>query len=82
VDAGEEVGCQLVVASVQAAEVPEAAEHALDGVAVLVEDGAKAALPPPGVLGRDVGRSALALDELAHRVGVLGTVRQHDAALG
>lgn len=55
-DAGEEVVCELVVACVEASEVLEPAEHALDGVSALVEHRAEAALPEPGHLGGDVGR--------------------------
>ena len=40
----------------------EAAEHALDSVAALVEGFAEAAFPAPVALGRDVGDRALLLD--------------------
>ena len=81
-DAGEEVGGELVIAGGQATEVFETAEHALDGVSALVEGGAEAAFPAPGHFGGDVGRCALTFDQLADRVGVVGAVGQDYAALG
>lgn len=69
---------ETVVACGDAAEVLEATEHALDGVAIAVEGGREAALPAPGELGRDIGGSALALDLAAHGVGVIALVTVQD----
>jgi hypothetical protein len=80
-DAGEEVGGELVVSGGEAAAVFQPAEHALDGVAALVEGLAEAALPDAGALGRDVRDGALTLDQVADAVGVIGTVGMDDAAL-
>ena len=55
-------------------------EEPLDQVALAVEASAEARLPAPVALGRDVGRSALVLDQLADAVSVVGLVRQHDGA--
>jgi hypothetical protein len=46
-DGGEEVGGQHVVAGGDAAEVLEAPEHVLDGVAATVMDSAGAVFPAP-----------------------------------
>ena len=54
-DVAEEVGGEFVVTGSEAAAVLEAAEHALDGVAALVEGLAEAAFPAPVAFGRDVG---------------------------
>ena len=78
--AGQEVGGELVVAGCEPSEVLEAAEHALDGVPALVKHGAEAAFPASGDLGGDVWGCALVLDQLAHRVGVVGAIGQDDAA--
>lgn len=55
-------------------------EEALDEVALAVEPLTEARLPAPVALGRDVGRGALILDQLADAVGVVGLVGQHDGA--
>ena len=65
---------QAIVSGSDAAEVLEAAEHALDGVAVAVEMGREAALPAPVGLGRDVGRSADGFDLAAYRVAAIALV--------
>ena len=53
-------------------------EEALDEVALAVEPLAKAGLPAPIALGRDVGRGALVLDQFTDAVGVIVLVREHD----
>ena len=53
-------------------------KEAFDQVALTVEPLAEAGFPAPVTLGRDVGRSALVLDQLADAVGVIGFVGQHD----
>lgn len=50
-DAAKEVGGEAIVAGGEASAVLEAAEHALDGVAALVEDLAEAAFPDACALG-------------------------------
>ena len=76
----EEVGGEPVVAGGDATAVLEAAEHALDGVAAFVEAAAKAAFPAPIGLWRDVGDSALILDQAPDAVAVIGAVGVDDAA--
>lgn len=51
-----------------------------DGVAAFVERPGEAAFPAPVGLGRDVRNRALALDQLADRVAVIGLVAKHDGA--
>jgi hypothetical protein len=79
-DHGEEVGGELVVAGSDAAEVLQLREEALDQVALAVEALAEAGFPAPVALGRDVGRGALVLDQLADAIGVVGLIRQHDGS--
>ena len=79
-DIAEEVGGEFVVAGGEASAVLEAAEHAFDGVAALVERLAKARLPLAVALGRDVGDRALRLDQVADAVAVIGAVGMNDAA--
>ena len=79
-DVSEEVGCELVVAGCEATAVLETAEHALDGVAALVEAFAEAAFPASVALGRDVGDRALLLDQIADAVAVIGAVGVDETA--
>ena len=79
-DVAEEVGGEFVVAGSEAAAVLETAEHALDGVAALVETFAEAAFPASVALGRDVGDRALLLDQVTAAVAVVGAVGVDDAA--
>ena len=81
-DVAEEVVGEFVVAGGEASAVLEAAEHALDGVAGLVEAFSEAAFPNAIALGRDVWDSALLLDQVADAVAVIGTVGVNDAAPG
>lgn len=53
-------------------------EEPLDQIALAVEAFAEARLPAPVALGRDVGRGALVLDQLADAVGIVSLVREHD----
>ena len=66
---GEEVGGVAVVAGRDASEILEAAEHALNGVAVAIEERREAAFPFAIGLGRYVGRRAPILDPPTDRVG-------------
>lgn len=79
-DVAEEVVRELVVACGEPSAVLEAAEHALDGVAALVEGFAEAAFPAPVGLGRDVGNRTLFLDQVADAVAVVGAVGVDNAA--
>ena len=81
-DVAEEVGGEFVVAGGEASAVFQAAEHAFDGVAALVEGLAEAALPDAIALGWDVGDRALVLDQIADAVAVVGAVGVDDAAPG
>lgn len=55
-------------------------EEPLDQVALAVEALTEARLPLSVALGRDVGRSALILDQLTDAIGIIGLVRQHNGA--
>lgn len=79
-DAAEEDGGGAVIARGEASAVLEAAEHAFDGVAPLIEAAAEAAFPASIGLGRDVGNSTLPLDEVPDAVCVIGAVGMDDAA--
>lgn len=81
-DGAEEVVGDPIIAGCEASVVLEAAEHALDGVAALVERLAEAAFPKTGALRRDVRDGPLALDQVADAVGVVGRVGVDDAPLG
>ncbi len=78
----EEVGGELVIAGGEAAAVLEAAEHALYGVAALVESLAEAAFPAAIGFGRDVGDRSLLFDEVADAVAVVSAIGVNDAAQG
>ena len=69
---------EAVVAGGDSAEVLEASEHALDGVAVAIERGREAVFPAPVDLGWDIRRGALALDLAADGVAVVALVAIHD----
>src|SRR5690606_28878505 len=55
-------------------------EHALDGIAALVERTAEAAFPAPVGLWRDVRNRLLALDQIADAIAVIGAVGMDNAA--
>jgi hypothetical protein len=69
---------EAVVAGGDAPEVLEAAEHALDGIAMTVEIGRETALPATVGLGRDIGGSAHGFDLAAHGVAVIALVGVQD----
>jgi hypothetical protein len=73
---------EAVVSGGDPAEILEAAEHALDRVAITVEVGRETTLPGSGGLGRDVGCGTLALDLAAHGVGVIALVAMQDLGGG
>lgn len=75
----EEVRGKLVVAGGDATEVLQLGEEPLDQVALSVEVLAEAGFAAPVALWRDVGRSALILDQFADAVGVVGLVRQDNS---
>lgn len=79
-DGGEKVGCELVVASGDAAEVLQASEHALDCVASSVESSAERRLEAPVRLGRDVWGRAAVVDGFAHGIGVVAAVGDQQGA--
>ena len=54
-------------------------EEPLDEVALAIEPFAEAGFPAPVALGRDVGRGALVLDQLADTVGIIGLVRENNS---
>src|SRR3954454_11002147 len=61
-------------------EVLQAAEHALDGVAVAIEEWREAVLPLPICLWRDVWHRATPLDLLTDRISVVALVGVQDVA--
>ena len=65
---------KTVVSRSDPAEVFQAAEHALDGIAVTIEVGREAILPASVDLGRDVRRGPLALDLSADSITVIPLV--------
>lgn len=69
---------EAVVSGGDSAEVLEAAEHALDGVALPVEDGRKAILPTPVGFGGNVRRGTLALDLSTDGIAVIAFVAMQD----
>ena len=73
---------EAIVSRGDPAEVLEAPEHALDGVAVAVEIGREAILPAAVDLGRDVRRGALALDLATDGVAVVPLVAVQDVGGG
>lgn len=60
------------------AEVLQPAEHALEGVAVAVEEQRETVLPAPVSLGLDVLGGSLVLDDLLHPVSVIAFVGMDD----
>lgn len=73
---------ETVVAGGDSAEVLETSEHALDGVAVAIEDWREAVLPAPVGLGWDVRRRSFALDLAADGVAVIALVATQDGGCG
>ena len=69
---------EAIVSGSDSAEVLEAAEHALDGVTIAVEEGREAVLPAPIGLGRDIRCGALALDFATDGVAVIPFVAMED----
>ena len=77
-DHGEEVGGELVVAGGDATEVLQLGEEPFDQIALTIELLTEARLPFPIGFGRDVGRSALFLDQRADAISIVGLVGEHD----
>jgi hypothetical protein len=73
---------ETVVSCCNSAEVLEASEHALDGVAVTIEDGREAVFPSPIDLGRNVGRRAPAFDLATDGVAVVALVTVQNIGRG
>ena len=69
---------EAVVSGGDSTEVLEAAEHALDGIALAVEDGRKAVFPTPVGFGRNVWGGAFAFDLSTHGVAVISFVAMKD----
>lgn len=69
---------EAVISGSDSSEVLEATEHALDGIALPVEDGRKAVLPTAVGFGRNVRRGALALDLSTHGIAVIAFVTMQD----
>jgi hypothetical protein len=77
-DHGEEVGRELVVSGGDTTEVLQLGEEVLDQVTLTVEMLAEARFPTPVALRRDVGRSALFLDQRPDAVSVIGFICKGD----
>ena len=69
---------EAVVSSGDSAEVLEAAEHALDGIALPIEDGRKAVLPTTVGFRWNVWRGALAFDLSTDSIAVIVFVAMKD----
>lgn len=69
---------EAVVSCGDSAEVLEALEHALDGVAIALEPREEAVFPSPVGLGRDVRRGALAPDLATDGIAVIPLVAMQD----
>ena len=69
---------EAVVSGGDSAEVLETAEHALDGIALPVENGRKAVLPTAVGFGRNVRRGALAFDLSTNGIAVIAFVAMKD----
>ncbi len=81
IDGGEEVLGEAVVSGGDSAEVLQPAEHALDGIALAVEDGRIARFPAAVDLGRNVRRGAIALDLSPDGIAVVAFVAMNDVGL-
>lgn len=81
-DGGQEVVGEMIVSCCDPAEVLDASELALDGVAVAVEGGREVVLPASIGLWRDIRRDALALDLAADGVTVIPLVAMQGRRLG
>ena len=79
---GEEVGFVSVVPCGDAPEILEAAEHALNGVAVAVKEGREAVLPFAIGFGWNVGHRSARLDLKADRAGVIAFISMRDFTIG
>ena len=75
---GEEVGGELVLSGGDTTEVLQLGEEALNQVTLVVEMLAEAGFPTPVALRRDVGRSALFLDQRPDAVSVIGFIGKDD----
>jgi len=73
---------EAVVAGGDPSEVLDASEHALDGIAVAVEEGREAVLPASIGLWRDIRRGALVLDFATDGVAVVALVAVQDRRFG
>ncbi len=73
---------QLVVPGCDSAEVLDAPEHALDGVAVAIERGRETRFPEPVDLGRNVGCRPHGLDLAANGVAIIALVAVQDRCCG
>ena len=73
---------QLVISGCDPAEVLDAPEHALDGVAVAIERGREARFPDPVDLGRNVGCRPHGLDLAANGVTIIALVPVQDRCCG
>ncbi len=62
---------ETVVSCGDSAEVFEAPEHALDGIAIAIKVRREAVLPSPVSFGRDVPRGTLALDLATDGIAVI-----------
>ena len=75
------MGGASFVSRCNAPEVLKAAEHALDGVAVAVEERREAGLPFAIGLGRDIRQRAMVFNLTTDRVGIVAFVCMQDIAV-
>ena len=65
---------EAIVSGCDPAEVFDAPEHALDGIAVAIKSGREAIFPAAIDLGRDVRRSPFALDFATDGIAIVAFV--------
>jgi hypothetical protein len=73
---------EAIVAGCDPAESLDPSVHALDGIAVAIEDGREAGLPAPIGLGWNVRRGTLALNFATDGVAVVALVAIEDVGRG
>jgi len=79
-DHREEVLREFVIAGSNAPEVLELVEEALDQITLAIKCLAEAWFPFAIGFCRDVGNSALGLDQVADAIGIIGFVSKNDGA--
>lgn len=79
-DGSEIIGGEPIISRSDTTKVLQAAEHALDGIAVAIEERRKAVRPLAVSLGRNVRHGAAALHLTADRITIVAFVAVQDLA--